>query len=77
MSKPETGIDPPPRSGFLRRRLRSSLVGRLIAVVQASSAPEIDEPPPFWSKWSRIYWVVAGLLAADILLFRLLGWWAS
>ena len=36
-----------------------------------------DEPPPFWSRWSRIYWVVTGLLVAQIALFWLLSRWAS
>ena len=37
----------------------------------------IDAPPPFWRRWSQIYWVVAGLLAFDVLVFWLLTWWAS
>ena len=37
----------------------------------------IDEPPPFWGKWRRIYWVVAALLAAEILVFWVLRRWAS
>jgi hypothetical protein len=36
-----------------------------------------DEPPPFWSRWSRIYGVVAGLLAIEVLAFWLLSRWAS
>ena len=36
-----------------------------------------DEPPPFWSRWSRIYWFVAGLLVAQIVAFWLLARWAS
>lgn len=35
------------------------------------------EPPPFWGRWSRIYWFVAGLLAAEALAFWLLSRWAS
>jgi hypothetical protein len=35
------------------------------------------DPPPFWSRWSRIYWFVAGLLAAEGLAFWLLTRWAS
>jgi hypothetical protein len=34
-------------------------------------------PPPFWSRWDRIYWFVAGLLAAEALGFWLLTWWAA
>jgi len=43
------------------------------------SEPEsaLDEPPPFWGRWRRIYWVVAGLLAAEILVFLLLREWAA
>ncbi len=37
----------------------------------------IDQPPPFWSRWSRIYWFVAGLLFAKTLAFWLLSRWAS
>lgn len=36
-----------------------------------------DEPPPFWSRWSRIYWFIAGLLAAETLAFWLVSRWAS
>ncbi len=35
------------------------------------------DPPPFWSRWSRIYWFVGGLLAAQVLGFWLLSRWAS
>ena len=37
----------------------------------------LDQPPPFWGRWSRIYWLVGGLLAADILVFLWLGRWAA
>jgi hypothetical protein len=37
----------------------------------------LDDPPPFWSRWSRIYWLVIGLLAADVLAFWLLERWAA
>jgi hypothetical protein len=37
----------------------------------------VDEPPPFWSRWSRIYWVVAALLAAQTLGYWLLSRWAA
>lgn len=37
----------------------------------------VDEPPPFWSRWGRIYWFVAALLAAQTLAFWLLSRWAS
>jgi hypothetical protein len=37
----------------------------------------IDEPPPFWRRWSRLYLLVAGLLAFDVLAFWLLTRWAS
>jgi len=37
----------------------------------------VDPPPPFWSRWSQLYWVVAGLFAAEVLAFCLLTWWAS
>lgn len=42
----------------------------------ARGAP-IDQPPPFWSRWSRIYWVIAGLLFAQTVAFWLLSRWAS
>jgi hypothetical protein len=36
-----------------------------------------DQPPPFWSRWGRIYAFVAGLLALETVLFYLLSRWAS
>jgi hypothetical protein len=40
-------------------------------------ATGLHQPPPFWGRWSRLYWLVAGVLAADVVLFWLLTWWAS
>jgi hypothetical protein len=37
----------------------------------------IDQPPPFWGRWSRLYWLVAVLLAADVAVSYLLTRWAS
>ncbi|HMG21633.1 MAG TPA: hypothetical protein VK607_09965 [Kofleriaceae bacterium] len=37
----------------------------------------LNEPPPFWGQWRRIYWFVAALLAVDVLAFWLLTRWAS
>ncbi|MEO8700298.1 MAG: hypothetical protein ABI867_09655 [Kofleriaceae bacterium] len=36
-----------------------------------------DEPPPVLGRWSRIYVLVAGMLAAETLVFWLLSKWAS
>jgi hypothetical protein len=36
-----------------------------------------EAPPPFWSRWSRIYWFLAGLLAAETLALWLLSRWAT
>lgn len=36
-----------------------------------------DEPPPFWSRWSRIYLFVGGLLLVETVAFWLLGRWSS
>jgi hypothetical protein len=36
-----------------------------------------DEPPPFWARWSRIYWFVFVLLLAQTIAFWLLTRWAS
>ncbi len=36
-----------------------------------------DAPPPFWGRWGRIYWLVAGLLAVETLVFWWLTRWAS
>lgn len=36
-----------------------------------------EEPPPFLGRWGRIYLLVAGLLAVEVLAFGLLRWWAS
>jgi hypothetical protein len=37
----------------------------------------LDEPPPFWGRWSRLYWLVGGVLVVDVVVFWLLTWWAS
>ena len=37
----------------------------------------IDAPPPFWSRWRRLYWFVAGLLVLDVLAMWFLTRWAS
>jgi hypothetical protein len=47
------------------------------AGVGAAGRGGTDEPPPFWSRWSRIYWFIAGLLAAQIIAFWLLSWWTA
>jgi hypothetical protein len=39
--------------------------------------PGLDQPPPIGGRWSRLYWAVAVLLAADVAAFWLLTWWAS
>jgi len=44
---------------------------------EPSGPSPIDQPPPFWSRWSQLYWLVGGLLAADVLVFWLLTRWAS
>ena len=38
---------------------------------------DVDQPPPFWARWGRIYTVVAALLVAEMLAFWLLSRWAS
>jgi hypothetical protein len=37
----------------------------------------VDEPPPFWGHWGRIYLLVAGLLLIETLVFRWLAGWAT
>jgi hypothetical protein len=37
----------------------------------------LDEPPPFWGSWERIYVLVAAALAAQTLIYWLLGIWAG
>jgi hypothetical protein len=37
----------------------------------------IEAPPPFWGRWSRLYWFVAGLLVFVIVVMWLLTRWAS
>ena len=37
----------------------------------------IDDPPPILKRWSRLYWLVGGLLAADVLVSWLLTRWAT
>jgi hypothetical protein len=36
-----------------------------------------DEPPPFWGRWSRIYWFVATLLLVEMIAFLLLTRWVA
>ena len=36
-----------------------------------------DEPPPFWQRWSRLYWLVAGTLEVDVIAFWLITRLAS
>ena len=38
---------------------------------------DLDRPPPFLGAWRRIYWLVAGLFAAEVVGFWLLSRWAS
>ncbi|HET7506378.1 MAG TPA: hypothetical protein VFK02_35405 [Kofleriaceae bacterium] len=37
----------------------------------------IDQPPPILGRWSRLYWLVAGLLVVDMVVFWLLTRWAA
>ena len=37
----------------------------------------IDEPPPFGRRWSRLYWLVAILFAAETAAMWLLTRWAA
>ena len=37
----------------------------------------LEQPPPFWGRWTRLYWFVAGLLVADVVVGYLLTRWAS
>ena len=41
------------------------------------SGRENETPPPFLGSWSRIYLLVAGLLAVETLAFWLLSKWAA
>jgi hypothetical protein len=43
----------------------------------ARSPRGIDDPPPFWKRWGQLYWLVGGLLAADVLACWLLTRWAT
>jgi hypothetical protein len=33
-------------------------------------------PPPFWRRWSRLYLLVGGMLAVEVLVFWLVTRWA-
>lgn len=46
-------------------------------MTEPSGPSGLDEPPPFWGRWSRLYWLVGGVLAFDVLVFWLLTRWAS
>ena len=37
----------------------------------------LEEPPPLLGRWSRLYWLVAGLLAAETAALWLLTRWAA
>jgi hypothetical protein len=41
------------------------------------SQPGLDAPPPFGRRWSRLYWLIAGLFAAETLVLWLLTRWAT
>ncbi len=43
----------------------------------STSRRAVEEPPPFWSRWGRIYTFVAALLFAQTIAFWLLTRWAS
>ncbi|MGA9520647.1 MAG: hypothetical protein WBV82_04235 [Myxococcaceae bacterium] len=43
----------------------------------APSAPEPEEPPPFLSTWRNVYLFVVVELAVTVVLFYVLGRWAS
>jgi hypothetical protein len=42
-----------------------------------SDRPGVDEPPPFWGRWGRIYVFVASLLLVQVIAFYLLSRWTS
>ena len=45
---------------------------------EGGGAPRgLYEPPLFWQRWSKLYWLVGGLLAADVLACWLLTRWAT
>jgi hypothetical protein len=43
----------------------------------SSAADGLSSPPPFWGRWSRLYWLVGGALLADVIAFWLLTRWAA
>lgn len=43
----------------------------------SSPSKGLDEPPPFWGRWSRLYWLVLGALGLNIFVFWLLARWAA
>ena len=47
------------------------------AALPDGSAVRSIEPPPVLGTWNRLYWLVGGLLAAEIAAFWLLTRWAS
>jgi len=46
-------------------------------VSEPGARDSLDTPPPFWSRWSRLYWFVAGLLVFDVVVMWVLTRWAS
>ena len=44
---------------------------------KAESSRTVDDPPPFWSRWTRIYTFVAVLLLVQAVAFWILSEWAS
>ncbi len=42
-----------------------------------NARPPVDEPPPFWARWARIYLFVFGLLLAQTVAYWALTRWAS
>lgn len=38
---------------------------------------DLETPPPFWRRWSQLYWLVGGVLVLEVVAFWLLTRWAA
>jgi hypothetical protein len=69
---------PPELPGESRDATRGGVNGPALPGHWGRESPVlIDLPPPFWGRWGRIYLLIAGLLAVEIVVFWWLARWAS
>ena len=74
MKASRTPPDAPDAPGMPRDATRGGVNRPALPGERGRESPLlIDQPPPFWGRWERIYLLVAGLLAVETLVF----WWLT